>query len=284
MLDLSVKEPYVDGKAQVSVEEEVADRTKGGAKRNNTHTATLKQFTMEMPNGVRTKTKLAVMEDVSGGVFNAIGTERSVDEWDGLGVVSPLQSRMESASLGHPHNVSVKKTFITPVHDFYSEELKWASNEMSNYLIKNSQGSEIPLENVFKRMHDIPFDWDITKWWNKENNGIIDIFFTLKGDNLYTRDGNTYYRLDKIESLGEGRYFIYKRKLDYRGILSKDPVPPQEVTISSIYDLYTALGGINCCEWKKDKFVDSEKIFDFIYQVAICAGQYKDSYKGGPVR
>lgn len=282
MLDLGVKEPYLDGKSKDDVQAEVKDRTMGAAKRNNTHTAPIKQYTLGMPGGVRRKTKLAIIQDVKGGVFNSIGTDREVDEWDGLGVVSPLQSRMESVSLGHSHNVSVKKTFITPVHDFYSEELKWASNEMTNALIKNSQGSEVQLESVFKRMHNIPFDWDITQWWNQENNGVIDIFTTLNYSNLYTRDGDKYYRLDKIQSLGNSQYIISRTPVsaDGKKIDQTEAIP---VTINSIYDLYKALNGINCCEYKNNKMVDSEAIFDLIYQITIYAGKIISPVSGGLV-
>lgn len=270
-LDLSVKEPYLDGKGQLNLEDEVKDRTFGASKRNNTHTAPVKTFTMDMVNGVRRKTRLAVIQDVKGNVFNSIGADKTVDEWDGVGYTSPYQSRMESASLGHSHNVSVKKTFITPVHDYYAEELKWASNEITNHLIRSSQGSEVDLLKIYKKMHDEPFNQDITHWWNGEAEGYILIKGVL-GKNLYAKDGFTYWRYDSIKSLGNNEYVIKKTEVDSKGNALSASVQEQ-VHIESIYDIYSALNGVNSMSLVDGNLKFSESIHDLIYNIVIYAGE-----------
>lgn len=276
-LDLSVKEPYLDGKGKGNLQAEIKDRTFGASKRNNTHTATLKTFTMDMVNGVRKNTKMAVIEDVSGFVFNSIGTDKEVAEWDGVGYTSPYQSRMESASLGHSHNVSVKKTFVTPVHDYYAEELKWASDEITNHLIRSSQGSEVDLLRVFKKMHNIPFNQDITYWWNGMADGSIDIESIL-GQNLYAKDGFKYWRYEEITSNGNGSYTITRTEVDNRGRKIGETI--QEIKqVKTIYDIYEALNGVNSMSLVNGKLKFSESIHDLIYNIVVYAGEVKGETK-----
>ena len=181
---------------------------------------------------------------------------------------------MESASLGHSHNVSVKKTFITPVHDYYAEELKWASNEITNHLIRSSQGSEVDLLKIYKKMHSEPFDQDITYWWNGEAEGYILIKGVL-GKNLYAKDGFTYWRYDSIKSLGNNEYVIKKTEVDSKGNALSASVQEQ-VHIESIYDIYSALNGVNSMSLVDGNLKFSESIHDLIYNIVIYAGKIND--------
>lgn len=280
VLDLTVKEPYLDGKGKSDLDEEISGRWIGTAKRNNTITATIIPFTMNLVNGVSHKTKICVIDDTESTVFNTIGAQVDLTEYDGLGLESPLQVRMEDASLNHKHKVGTKKTFVTPISDYQAEELKWASNEISNKKIRESQNCRVPLLSIFERMHNIPFDpgTDLTRQWqDMKYTGKINISAFL-GTKLISREGFKYYQYVSLQKIdGENQYIITKQEVDPktgRAIGNAFTEPP--VTLDSIWAIYKAFNGINCCEFTKGSMKYSENIMEFLYQLVWRVGNKID--------
>lgn len=276
-LDLSVKEAYVDKGANDNVVKERSKRQATTTKRNNTLTAPIIPFQMDLVNGVSKLTKICVIEDTPGGVFNTIGTDRNVDEFDGLGFNSPIQVRMEDVSLNKKHRVSTKKTFITPVDDYASEELKWASNEITNKKIRESRGSQRNLLSIFKRMHSIPFNYNITKLWKNSKPRPINIRLFL-GKDLYAREGFKYYKYESIKSTPDLNTYIITRYEVDRETGEKLNSEPESISkqINTIYEIYDALNGVNCMELTKDGLDYSENIMDFLYKLVWSVGEKID--------
>lgn len=278
-LDLSVKEAYFDKGANSDPVKERSKRQQTTTKRNNTFTAPVTPFQMDMVEGVSSKINICIIEDIQGGVFNTIGVDREVDEFDGLGFTSPIETRMEDASLGYKHKVSTKKTFITPISDYSAEELKWASNDLDNKKIRESQGCKINLLSIFKRMHSGKFNYDITKFW--ENDEAYPIYLnSLIDKNYYTREGFNYYRYSTIRSVeGEsGTYILTRYQVDPK--TGQDiPNTMERITknnVDSIYAIYDMLNGINCMELTANGLEYSDNIMDILYQLTIKVGERKD--------
>lgn len=291
-LDLTVKEAYEDkAKKKNTIEEERGDRQKTTAKRNNAFTATMIPFMMNLVDGISKHTNISVIDDIPGGVFNTLGIDRNVDEFDGLGFVSPIQCRMEDASLCHNHRVSTKKTFIVPVSDYNAEELKWASNEITNQKIRESLGCQRSLLSIFKRMHNIPFDegTNICEQWRFKGQNTIYLSTLLDNKLLICREGKKYYRYDSITYNGQTfngkknvtQYIVTKVEVD--PTTGKDLISLDEdgnniyeynsvKTIDSIWDIYQALNGINCGQFINGEFKYTEDIMDLLYEITCNTG------------
>ena len=112
---------------------------------------------------------------------------------------------MEDASLCNTQAITAKKTFVTIIDDYYSGELKWASYEITNSLIRGSKNSKIDLETVFKRMSDIKFQdgFSLCKFYydsalKRKTSVSLD---TLTGKKVFTREGFDYKELLSIKKL-----------------------------------------------------------------------------------
>lgn len=276
-LDLSIKEAYEDKGAKVNVAAERYARQLTTSKRNNTMTAPIKVFNLSLLNGVNQDTvKLAVIEDLPGNVFNTIGIYKQVDEFDGCGFTSPYQARQESASLGKQNHTPVKKTFITPIHDYYAEELKWASNEITNHLMRESAGCEIDLYKVYRAMHSEKLNCDITQTWSSPESGVLDLSFLLGGtSSYYSKIGFKYYKFDYIVRTGDNTYTIWKTEVDASGQPIGESQPGEPVYINSIADLYDSLHGLHSMSIVNGKLEYSEGIHDLIYNIITHVGSYK---------
>ena len=277
-LDISIKEAYEDKGANADVKMERYLRQLTTSKRNNTLTAPIRVFNLGLLNGVnQDNVNMAIVEDFDDFVFNTIGADTKVDGYDGVGFTSPYQARQESASLGELKHTPVKKTFITPIHDYYAEELKWASNEITNQLIRESRGSEVNLYDVFKAMHSFPFgkDVDITKRFKYGSSNKINIKNTL-GQEYFAKEGFNYYRYDAIVSNGNSTYTVYRTKVDEFGKpLPSSTLESKPVHIDSIFEIYDALNGVHGMSLVNGKLEYSESIHDFIYELITQVGEFK---------
>lgn len=287
-LDVSIKEAYEDKGASLDKAAERYIRQLTTSKRNNTMTAPVIPFNLSLLNGVNQDgVNMVIVEDLPGGVFNTIGIKFDLDEYDGCGWTAPIQARQESASLGEKSHTPVKKTFITPVHDYYAEELKWASNELTNQLIRESQGSEVDLLKIYKKMHSFDINYDITKLYTGQQ-GRLRINLLL-GSKYYAKEGFKYYQYTTITSVGKNTYQIERQEVDKHGNVILDesgrPMPKELVKINgssdlylnSIYDIYMALNGVNGMSLVNGTLEYSESIHDFTYALVTNVGQRKTS-------
>ena len=262
-----------------SINKQRSVKQKTTTKRNNTFTASIVPFLSGTLKGISKKTKLVVIDDLPGEVFNAIGQNTDLDEFDGAGFTHPIQRRMEDASLCNTQAITAKKTFVTIIDDYYSGELKWASYEITNSLIRGSKNGKIDLETVFKRMSDIKFQdgFSLCKFYydsvlNPKTSVSLD---TLTGKKVFTRDGFDYKELLSIKKLeGEHQYQLLYKKVDSNGNYLDDNIYTSEpIIIDSIYSLYKALGGVNSLELDASgKLVPSEIVMDLLYEFTIRCG------------
>jgi len=86
---------------------------------------------------------------------------------------------------------------------------------MTNKLIRESQHCKIPLLEMFKRMHNIPFNYDITITWDSEFP-VHDLSAFL-GKDYYTREGLDYVKYTTITSLGNNTYELTRELVDKHG-------------------------------------------------------------------
>lgn len=95
-LDLSVKECYVDkykgkySKTQEELDEQRHERLKTASKRYNIFTATFIPFVQNTLTGISSNIKITNIENMSGFVFNTIGQNTKLNEYDGAGFVHPI--------------------------------------------------------------------------------------------------------------------------------------------------------------------------------------------------
>ena len=282
-LDLSVKECYVDkykgkySKTQEELDKQRHERLKTASKRYNIFTATFIPFMQNTLTGISSNIKITNIENMSGFVFNTIGQNTELNEYDGAGFVHPIQRRMEDASLCNINGMSSKKTFAPLVSDYYCGELKWASYELSNDLIRKSKNSAIDLEEIFKKLSSIPFPENINlcKFYYNQNNKFIN-FYNFIGKNVYYRDKFNYYQLIKLEKTSENnKYKIYYKQVNKYGKSNNEIIESKEVEINTIYDLYKVLGGYNSMELKNGELEYSEIVMDLLYKFVINVGNIK---------
>lgn len=286
-LEIGVKEAYEDkAKNTKTIEDERSSRLSTTTKRNNTYTATIMPFIMDLVNGVSHKTRVCMIADVPGGVMNTIGMDSNVTEYDGLAQLSPIQVRMEDVSLNKTHRVSTKKTFITTVGDYFSGEFKWATNEITNKKIRESIGCKVSMLSVFKRMHNRKFEHpiDITAFWKNGGNPTAVYFNSLIGQDLYAREGFKYYKYVSIKSSGnnDNTYTVQRQEVDSTGKFIQNDTP-YTITINNLFDIYSNLGGQNAMELTSSKLEYSENIMDVLSQFVINCGDFKRDLKGDQI-
>lgn len=184
---------------------------------------------------------------------------------------------MEDASLCNINGMSSKKTFAPLISDYYCGELKWASYELSNDLIRKSKNSAIDLEEIFKKLSSIPFpeNTNLCKFYYNQNNKFIN-FYNFIGKNIYYRDKFNYYQLIKLEKIsGNNKYKIYYKQVNKYEKSNNEIIESKEVEINTIYDLYKVLGGYNSMELKNGELEYSEVVMDLLYKFVINVGNIK---------
>ena len=105
-------------------------------------------------------------KDLSAIVWNMLGIENGrLDSQDGSGLASPHQAVLENWSLLDASAGWDKKTIIGDVDGKYGTPslIKWAVYAITNERRRLSEASDIPLENVFRKMYLKINDEDVKK-------------------------------------------------------------------------------------------------------------------------
>lgn len=249
---------------------EEALRKKAQNKRNVSNTAQMKEYMVNLIDGIPSKENIAVVRDIHGSQYNPYGYS-SVDTkpWDGATFTHPAVIHLENNSLGSDAVGSTKKPFFH-FYDYDTatgDTIKTASFGLTNNIVRNSellQMMEYKMlhnkwiqENPDKNGLDIPLTIDITKDYNNKP-------MTLSGEIYYKLDGK-YYKLNNVINKGQNKYDIIITEVNAYGepILNEDEsiktITKTDEVINNNWDLFNKiLGGYNSMELKDGKLVWSE--------------------------
>ena len=158
-----------------------ANRLIAQNKRAVIYGATVHPFLQGLKYGVADNINIAVVSDIPGTVWNMLGEEKTnLDTMDGSGFSSPYQSRFENNSLVDAAVGHDKKTIMHDNDPRYGRPtlLKWAVFELTNDRRRKSGGSKLSMDNLFKKMHNIPIEKHINlnkyyQTWVTNHNGTL---------------------------------------------------------------------------------------------------------------
>ena len=236
---------------------------------------TMRYFFQNSLDGIASTMKCAVIEDIKAPVYQFSGkNDKPIDSHDGAALVDPFTSILENLSLQDSEVGTIKKTLW---HDFATKYMsadlvKYAEHTITNQWMRQSENSDVKLYDVF---------WKMTKeYWGDEvtnimrmaahkNSGKVDFNSDiLQGNSLYYKVGNQSYKiedfgkddvgyytiesavtsdgepdLDQESNLGVKKYHFFNGRSHYK-VLEGEQIPENCHTISSLYELHSALGGI----------------------------------------
>lgn len=276
-LDLSVKQPYLDPaktsrKKLISGDAELSESFDAAQKRNVIMPGTVEHYSQGTLRGVSEFTKVAIIDDPRVDAWNQLGISDDLEAFNGVGWISPYQSRMEDASLVGKGTNGTKKTLGVYNSKLGSTLFKWAEFPLTNWMMRNSKRSNISLENVFRRMHNVPFSGDITKDFNGRQ---ISITGSL-GHGLYFKKGFNHYQVTSWRyNSDDDSYSFDVFAVDKNGkpVSNNKEVGYEHIKINTLYDLWKTLGGSQSEKIKDGELVFSEANHDFIYEVIVNHGE-----------
>lgn len=241
-------------------------RKKAQHKRNVSQTATVKEFALDLVNGIPLEYNIAIIRDIKDTQYNIMGDiDDGVKPYDGATFVNPFMVILENNSLGPDKAGLTKKQFV----HFYNERfatggiIKTAGFAITNDTIRNS----IRTKNLAMKMTNIPWkkNVDITKDYRGRD-------INISNDTYYKRGGN-YYQLKSIKKLENGDYNIIEQEVDEYGVLINVNEISRNISIKSNWDLWQVLGGEWSMELKNGKLVPSEhsihQMINYINNVTI---------------
>ena len=248
-------------------------------KRNVIIPGTMRYYLQDQLEGIRSKMKIAVVNDVAAEVFNFIGVSDNIKAHDGAAFENPFTSILENKSLQDCEVGTIKK----PIHHWYDDRfmsstlLKYAVDTITNQWMRQSDGNRaIRLYNVFKKMtnvrwHNPDGSWkfgeiDLISGCDFKDSPDIDFFTNIcEGKSLYYRDGLEHKKISEF-GIEDGVYYTIEHTVDSTG---NSPVNEQKIyhyfdnngnhirrtelvkspyngehTIDSLFELHKVLGGI----------------------------------------
>nr|DAW62863.1 MAG TPA: hypothetical protein [Caudoviricetes sp.] len=169
-----------------------------------------------------------------------LGDENTgLDTMDGSGLSSPLESRAENNSLLDARVGRDKKTIMHDIDSRYGRPtlLKWAVFDISNERRRISYGSDISLENIFKKMHSIPINKSI----------ILENYYNIF-DPIYFKDirTNKYYKINSIKTILDPNGLIEVARdlteVESNGLETNNTIQTTHI-INTLYDIDQVFGG-----------------------------------------
>lgn len=245
-------------------------------KRNVIIPATLRYYTPKTIKGLYSHLKVAVFNDTKANVFNFDGLQDTgLDAHDGGAFVDPFTSMLENFSLQDNEVGTIKK----PIWHHYDHTNgtaflgKFAVHTMTNQWMRQSELSSISLRKLFRKMTNIQWQGDVDLIdgcdYRRTEKGYLnsEINFNthiLEGNKLYYKKGNKHYQILNLARDLNGDYYTEELEVTAAGFRIDGAVKqkvyhyydklgnhsnvksPDMHTINSLYELYTALGGIFC--------------------------------------
>ena len=250
--------------------------------------ATYTPLNQNMPYGVSSKVKVAVINDRIINLYSIGGHREGFTSQDGAGHTSPYFSRMCNESYVDGAVGPNKKTIFSYVDPetgmLYL--IKWAEYEVTNSIRRDSPSDfeHASYETMFRKMHSFEirpnkfFDFDISEYYNLEE-------FTQKThkDELFfsSPDGLQHFKILSIENNGN----LFTRtiiEVDENGdpLLTAVPKREEPVRINTIYDLDQIFGGAYTEEKQENGKLDYSEIQNDIVWRIICDLGLKEDFIG----
>lgn len=256
-----------------------ANRLVSQNKRATIFGATVHSFFQGLQNGVSERIKVATLGDIPGEVWTITGDQDEIDSMDGSGLSSIYEAILENNSLLDAAVALDKKTIMHTMDAItgMQQQLKWAVYAITNERRRASWGSNLKLENMHKKMHNIPLNKDID----------IQSYFKGQPDEIFFKDWKTQkiYKILEFsdtymadtDDLAINRSII---EVDSNG----DEVPNAQIItraipINTIYDLDQAFGGAWAMTHKPDrKELDYSDNNNYLVVKIICDENIKDKF------
>lgn len=302
-------------------------------KRNVIIPATLQYCQQNVKDGITAKVKCAVIRDEEANVWNYRGDhEKPIDSADGNAKINPFQSILENKSLGSQAVGFVKK----PIWHSYDSNsgtaflAKFATDTITNELMRSSSHSDTKLLNLFKKMTNLQWEGDVSLTQSlvqgELDSTMVDRWFKTtilgntitqdaNGQDVYLTDNrliyedrygsateivgfgktvsegiNLYYTKEKpflkktsaTEKSEKVFHIFYDEQTEDGKIIKSKHITfdtyqkaktfiqqhPGAHSINSLYELHTALGGINCIDSnKKPSEFNNEVVVNFMNNV-----------------
>ena len=243
-------------------------------KRTVTVPGTMRYFLQDSLDGIADVMRCAVIEDVPAEVYQFSGKQdKAIDSHDGAAFIDPITSILENNSLQDSEVGTIKKTLWHDFNEKYmsAELVKYAQHTITNQWMRQSENSSIKLYDMFRKMADV-YHWtedqipDITNMaYHKNSTKLNFAEDILQGNALYYRIGNQSRRIEDFgkDNIGyyteetvvtsEGklnnefpkiRYYHFFNGRNHYRIQQGEQIPENSHSISSIFELHAALGGI----------------------------------------
>lgn len=240
-------------------------------KRNVIILATLQHPLTGMINGVANKVNAAVAYDMSAPVNNLRESDE-IDSQDGSSTMSPIQVILENNSLGDQRvGTNRKPIWDDQTNDLTSFLAKFASFGQTNSMMLQSLQSNSAQYNMFKKMHNIRWNGtidltkninqfqqtmydqeEVSRWFREAILGGEKLFYKNQLGEIvqvtdFGRDNSGYFTVETILGKGSNKVYHY-----FSDATSEHSTTGGEGfhTIDSLYELFVALGGINCTNAK----------------------------------
>lgn len=240
-------------------------------KRNVIIPATLQHPLTGMINGVANKVNAAVAYDMSAPVNNLRESDE-IDSQDGSSTMSPIQVILENNSLGDQRvGTNRKPIWDDQTGDLTSFLAKFASFGQTNSMMLQSLQSNSAQYNMFKKMHNIRWNRtidltkninqfqqtmydqeEVSRWFREAILGGEKLFYKNQLGEIvqvtdFGKDNSGYFTVETILGKGSNKVYHY-----FSDATSEHSTTGGEGfhTIDSLYELFVALGGINCTNAK----------------------------------
>lgn len=240
-------------------------------KRNVIIPATLQHPLTGMINGVANKVNAAVAYDMSAPVNNLRESDE-IDSQDGSSTMSPIQVILENNSLGDQRvGTNRKPIWDDQTGDLTSFLAKFASFGQTNSMMLQSLQSNSAQYNMFKKMHNIRWNGtidltkninqfqqtmydqeEVSRWFREAILGGEKLFYKNQLGEIvqvtdFGKDNSGYFTVETILGKGSNKVYHY-----FSDATSEHSTTGGEGfhTIDSLYELFVALGGINCTNAK----------------------------------
>lgn len=281
-IDLVSKSYYLDP-AKIVTDNgaiEKSKRIEAMAKRMVLFPATIQAYQQGKIDGVSQEAQVCVIEDPQEQTWNMNGDEHGQDIYDGCGFSSPFWSMMEDNSLPGHGIQGTKKTLGTSTRGTSSALFKWASFPITNEKMRMSTGAKFSLQNLFYKMHNLPWDSSLDITTSYLGMPLTDPG-SMINKNMYFSDGFSYYKILSLRRVDGYNYDLEIQKVNEKGKPTKDfngksVIVHKPVQISTIAHLWQALGGINSMELVDGILENSEASIEATFKYIINVGTLQD--------
>ena len=273
-------------------------------KRNVVATATQQHPIQGRIDGCASEVLGAVIMDEKAPVGNLRESDK-IDACDGSARMSPIQVNLENNCLDEQKvGINRKPIWSAMTSDLTLFEAKFAAFGITNSSMLQSIDSSSSLYRLFKKMHNIRWNGTIdlmrsirdSQTSNKSSDMKIDWFkdIILQGNKLFYKDvdgqlvnieylnsrsykGHTIYYTNEIINKKERKiYHFFNAHSEHYAVTEEElnSVDFEQLhTIDSLFELYSALGGVYCCD---SQGAGSELNLGVLTQMVINVGYKKN--------